>query len=381
MISRIHGEERIRRSFGVHPAVALLGPRQCGKTTLARAFVENEPESTFFDLESAVGRRRLAAPEEELSRLDGLVVIDEVQREPRLFEVLRVVLDRPERKARFLLLGSASPDLVRGVSETLAGRVGFVRLAGFDLSEVEDWRRLWERGGFPRSYLAGDHEASSIWRNDFVSTFLERDLPALGIRTPPETLRRFWTMAAHCHGQVWNAAEFARALGSGRATARSYLDLLHSAFVVRILPPWVENLKKRQIKAPKIYVRDSGLLHALLEIPSPEALSGHIKVGASFEGFAIEMVLAAVQPRNAWFWGTQGGAELDLLLVHEGKRHGFEVKRSDAPGTTRSMHVALRDLDLEHLWVIYPGTERYRLDERITALPVRDIPDRFAGPG
>ena len=390
IVPRPRALARIARSFGVHPAVALLGPRQCGKTTLAREFVAGQSEWTFFDLESAVGRRKLASPEEELGRRTGLVVIDEVQREPAVFEALRVLVDRPDSETRFLLLGSASPDLVRGASETLAGRLGFVNLSGFDLSEVggnpaegdpRAWRPLWERGGFPRSYLATDEELSAVWRDDFVTSFLERDVPQLGITVPAETLRRFWTMVAHYHGQTWNAAEFARSLGSNRPTARRYLDILSGAYMVRVLPPWIENLKKRQIKAPKIYLRDSGLLQTLLEVPSAEALTGHVKVGASFEGFAIEQVLSCLRTRNAYFWGTQGGAELDLLITRGGKRYGFEVKYADAPGTTRSMHTAIADLGLEHLWVIYPGSERYRLREKITALPIRHVPDLFRDGG
>ena len=379
--------DRIAHSFQVHPIVALLGPRQCGKTTLAREFIAGEPGWSFFDLESAAGRRALASPEEELGRRTGHAVIDEVQRQPAVFEALRVLVDRPDASSRYLLLGSASPVLVRGAQETLAGRLGVVNLSGFHLGEIteasgkgdrQSWRTLWERGGFPRSYLAPDDELSGIWRDDFVNSFLERDIPQLGITTPAEALRRFWTMIAHYHGQIWNAAEFARALGSNRPTARHYLDILSGAFMVRVLPPWIENLKKRQTKAPKIYLRDSGLLHTLLEIPSSDALPGHVKIGASFEGFAIEQVLSHVKPRSAYFWRTQAGAELDLLVTHGGKRYGFEVKYSDAPGTTRSMHSAITDLRLEHLWVIYPGSERYRLREKISVLPIRHVPELFS---
>lgn len=386
IVPRPDAMDRIARSFQVHPVVALLGPRQCGKTTLAREFIAGKTGWTFFDMESAAGRRALASPEEELGRRTGHAVIDEVQRQPAIFEALRVLVDRPDASSRYLLLGSASPVLARGAQETLAGRVGVANLSGFHLGEIgaasteggrQNWRTLWERGGFPRSFLALDDELSAIWREDFVSSFLERDIPQLGITTPAEALRRFWTMIAHYHGQVWNAAEFARALGSNRPTARRYLDILSGAFMVRVLPPWIENLKKRQIKAPKIYLRDSGLLHTLLEIPSADAFTGHIKVGASFEGFAIEQVLSCLDVRSAYFWGTQGGAELDLLITHEGKRYGFEVKYSDAPGTTRSMHTAIADLGLEHLWVIYPGSERYRLRDKITAIPIRDLPEVF----
>ena len=380
VIERAQALARIRASYAVHPAVAIEGPRQCGKTTLARFIAAHEPEVSFFDLESPADRQRLATPEQTLRPLRGLVVIDEAQRMPELFPVLRVLLDRPEAPARFLLTGSASPELIRGLSESLAGRVGILDLAGFDLAEtgVEHWSRLWLRGGFPRSFLAPDDRASFLWRQDFVRTFLERDLPQLGLRIPAETLRRFWTMIAHYHGQIWNAAEFGRALGSDEKTARRYLDLLAGAFLVRVLPPWFENLSKRQVKAPKIYVRDSGLLHALHGLGDREALLGHPKLGASWEGFVVEQLIAQLATRDAYFWATHAGAELDLMVMRGGKRHGFEVKYSDAPGTSKSMRTALADLGLEHLWVIYPGEARYPLAERITALPVREIPQVVA---
>ena len=377
LIDRPAARARIHEVFSVHPAVALTGPRQCGKTTLAREIAAEALEgSTFFDLESAVDRRRLQAPEQALSGLSGLVVIDEIQREPALFETLRVLVDRPDNPARFLVLGSASPFLVRGTSESLAGRVGLVDLSGFHLSETgaESWRTLWLRGGFPRSFLAPHERGSVVWRESFVRTFLERDLPQLGITVPAETLRRFWTMLAHYHGQVWNAAEFARALGSSEGTARRYLDILTGAFMVRALPPWFANVRKRQVRSPKIYLRDSGLLHTLLALDTSETVAGHPKVGASFEGFAVEQLDGVFDTGGLYFWGTHGGAELDLLATHRGRRYGFECKLADAPGTTRSMWVALDDLDLEHLFVVYPGDEAYPLDERISALPVTAIP-------
>ncbi len=331
---------------------------------------------TYFDLEAAIDQRRLAAPEQTLRRLTGLVVIDEVQRSPALFETVRVLADRPDNPARFLLLGSASPALIAGASESLAGRVGLVDLAGFDLLEagVESWRTLWLRGGFPRSYLARDTKKSALWRENFVRTFLERDIPQLGITMPAETLRRFWTMIAHYHGQTWNAAEFARALGASEATARRYLDILAGAFMVRVLPPWFENLKKRQVRSPKLYARDAGILHTLLGLVGEDDVAGHPKVGASFEGFAIEQLLGAFGTDNAYFWATHAGAELDLLVTVAGRRYGFECKLADAPGTTRSMRVALDDLALERLWIVYPGDEAYDLDERIAALPVAGVP-------
>ena len=377
IIDRPIARARIDEAFSVHPAVALTGPRQCGKTTLAHAVAAAESEeSTFFDLESAVDRRRLQAPEQALAGLSGLVVIDEVQREPALLETLRVLVDRPGNPARFLVLGSASPALVRGVSESLAGRIGLVELTGFDMSEVgaKSWRTLWLRGGFPRAYLAPHDRGSAVWRRSFVQTFLERDIPQLGITVPAETLRRFWTMLAHYHGQVWNAAEFARALGSSEGTARKYLDILTGAFMVRALPPWFANVRKRQVRSPRIYVRDTGLLHALLTLETHDQVAGHPKVGASFEGFAVEQIAGAFEAGGAYFWATHAGAELDLLVMQDGRRYGFECKLSDAPGTTRSMRVALTALELDHLWVVYPGHEAYPLDDRISVLPVGGVP-------
>lgn len=374
MIERARTTALIARAFRVHPAVALVGPRQSGKTTMARALAAGR-RSEVFDLENPRDIRRLAAPLEALERLEGLVVIDEIQRRPDLFELLRVLIDRPRRKARFLVLGSASPDLMKGTSESLAGRIGFVDLEGFLLDEAGPERRdrLWLRGGLPRAFLASSDGASVAWRQDFIRTFLERDIPQLGIGVPAEALRRFWTMVAHYHGQVWNAAEFARSIGASENTARRYLDILAGSFVVRVLPPWHENLKKRQVKAPKIYVRDAGLLHALLGIASRRDLLGHPKAGASWEGFAVSHLVAAFRTREAYFWATHAGAELDLLIPFRGRRYGFECKFQDAPGMTRSMHAALSDLSLEHLWVIYPGPTRYEIHDRVTALPVADV--------
>lgn len=380
MVKRPQALARIRESYVVHPAVAIEGPRQCGKTTLARLVAADEAEVTFFDLESPADRQRLATPEQTLRPLRGLVVIDEAQRLPDIFPVLRVLLDRPEVPARFLLTGSASPELIRGLSESLAGRVGLLDLAGFDLAEAgaANWSTLWSRGGFPRSYLAADDRASFVWRQDFIRTFLERDIPQFGITIPAETLRRFWTMIAHYHGQTWNAAEFGRALGSDEKTARRYLDLLAGAFMVRVLPPWFENLGKRQVKAPKIYVRDTGLLHALHGLGDREALLGHPKLGASWEGFVIEQLIALLATRDTYFWGTHAGAELDFMTIAGGQRYGFEVKYADAPGATKSMHVALADLGLAHLWVVYPGEKRYDLTDKITVVPAREIPELVA---
>ncbi len=377
MIDRPSAIAQVRALFRANPCVAILGPRQCGKTTLARVLAADEPVCTFFDLESPLDVRKLAAPMRALGRLDGLVVLDEIQQRPDLFEILRVLVDRPDSRTRFLVLGSASPTIVKGASESLAGRLGFVDLGGFDILETgaESQDRLWNRGGFPRSFLSPDDSASMDWRQGFVRTFLERDIPQLGISVPAETLRRFWTMIAHYHAQVWNAAEFARSLGSSEATARRYLDLLAGAYMVRILPPWFENISKRQVKSPKIQIRDSGLLHALLELGSLTDLAAHPKLGASWEGFALEQVLARLGSRSAYFWATHGGAELDLLVTVRGRRYGFEFKVGDAPGSTRAMRIALADLGLEHLWIVYPGPDAYELDDRLSVLPLADVID------
>jgi len=374
MIPRPGPIRQIEASFQIHPVTALLGPRQCGKTTLAWFIAEQEP-STFFDLENPVDIQRLSAPMQALKDLSGLVILDEVQRKPELFELLRVFVDRSGKNTRFLLLGSASPHLVKGVSESLAGRIGFVDLGGLQLWEVGVKHRdqLWIRGGLPRAFLADSDSDSIQWRENFIRTFLERDIPQLGISIAAETLRRFWTMVAHYHGQVWNAAEFARSLGTAENTARRYLDILSGAYMVRVLPPWFENLKKRQVKAPKIYIRDSGIFHSLMQVSTLADLHGHPKIGASWEGFALEHVINIFRTRDAYFWATHAGAELDLMLTIKGKRYGFEFKYTDAPGRNRSMHIAIEDLGLEHLWVIYPGDQKYALDDKITAIPLQVI--------
>lgn len=375
MLPRPAAAARIRAAFRVHPIAALLGPRQCGKTTLARQIAAEEPASTYFDLEDPRDLGALAAPMTVLERLSGLVVIDEVQRKPELLEVLRVLVDRVDNPARFLILGSASPHLVKGASESLAGRIGFVDMAGFDLTEVraDDLSTLWLRGGFPRAFLAHDDAASMAWRADFIRTFLERDIPQLGITVPSETLRRFWTMIAHFHGQVWNAAELARSLGSGEGAARRYLDILAGSYMVRVLPPWFENIAKRQVRSPKVYLRDSGLLHALLQLTTLGDVQSHPKLGASWEGFALEQVVRLLDTRDAYFWASHSGAELDLLVFVRGRRYGFEFKFADAPRATRAMHVARADLRLEHLWVVYPGPRGYELGEGMSVVPAASI--------
>ena len=378
LVPRPRVAARIREEFEEHPIVVISGPRQCGKTTAAAEFARTEdPAAHRFDLERPLDRRRLQTPERTLGNLSGLVVLDEAQAAPALFDTLRFLVDRPTNRTRFLLSGSASPTLVRGLSESLAGRAGEVALGGFDLAEAgpERWPALWVRGGFPRSFLAATDAGSVRWRNRFTDTFLRRDIPSLGIRIPAERLRRFWMMVAHWHGQIWNAAEFARSLGSSEPTARRYLDLLAGTYLVRVMPPWVENLRKRQTRSPRLYLRDTGLLHALLDIADAGELDRHTKVGASFEGFAIEQTLAAFGHREGFFWRTKTGAELDLLLIRGPRRLGFEVKLSDAPGTTRSMYAALEDLRLDHLFVIYPGNDPYSLHDRISVLPISSLPD------
>ena len=362
------------------PVVTLLGARQVGKTTLARQVAASWPDpSTVFDLEVAATREALSAtPERVLRDREGLVVIDEVQRKPELFELLRPICDDPGRRAVFLLLGSASLDLVQGVSETLAGRMFFVDVGGFSLAEVglEHQDRLWMQGGFPRAWLAPSAAAWTRWMQSFTRTFLERDIRGLGSTVSPDALGRFWRMLAHVHGQTWNAAELARSMGVSATTVNHYRDLLAGAFMLRVLPPWFESLGKRLVRSPKIYLRDSGILHFLLGLEDRRELPLHPRYGASWEGFALEQTLLAHGERQAYFYGTQRGAELDLLLLRHGRRWGFEFKCADGPRTTRSMHVVIDDLGLEHLWVVYPGDRQYPLTGAITALPltrVRDI--------
>ncbi len=374
MIARTRWLAQIRAALRRSRVTALVGPRQAGKTTLARQIVP--PKSpAYFDLEDPRSLARLAEPMTALAPLRGVVVIDEIQRRPDLFPVLRVLADRRPPRARFLILGSATPALLRQSSETLAGRLEIVTLHGFGLDELgaRALSRLWRRGGFPPAYLARSEQASHVWRQQFIHTYLERDLPQLGITIPAATLLRFWTMLAHYHGGIWNAAEAARSLGVTEPTARRYLDLLSGLFMVRQLQPWHENLKKRQVKAPKVYVRDSGLLHTLLGLVGEREILSHPKVGASWEGYVIEETLTLLRPEAAYFWATHTGAELDLLLVKRGRRYGVEVKFQDAPRLTPSMRIALSDLRLQQLTVLYPGDRRYALDPRVTVVPLTEL--------
>lgn len=374
LIARIELLAKIKSGIRSRPITALLGPRQCGKTTLARKVIEQQG-GTFFDLENPRDRAQLENPQTILESLRGLVVLDEIQRRPDLMPLLRVLADRRPLPCRFLLLGSASPELIRNSSETLAGRIHFVDMGGFMLQEVglRKWKPLWVRGGFPDSFLAANERESLIWRQDFIRTFLERDVPMFGGAVPSEMLRRFWTMLAHYHGQIWNGSEIGKSLGVAHNTARRYLDLLTGTYVVRQLQPWFENLGKRVVKSPKAYIRDAGIFHALLSIPDLQSLQAHPKLGASWEGFVLEQILSWTGDRNAYFWATHGGAELDLMLFAKGKRWGIEFKYQDAPTMTKSMYTALRDLKLERLWVIYPGEKGYPLHEKVECIGLSNL--------
>jgi uncharacterized protein len=364
---------RLLRQF---PVVALLGARQVGKSTLARAYAERAGTAAFFDLESPRDLARLAEPQLALDPLRGLVVLDEIQRRPDLFPVLRVLADRPRRPAHFLVLGSASGNLLQQGSESLAGRIAYHELPGLTLDETSGRAdRLWMRGGFPRAFTARSEAESARWREELVRAYVERDLPLLGLRLAPQTMQRFWTMLAHYHAQIWNGAELARAFGVSEKTVRHHLDVLGSTFMVRQLQPWHENLAKRQVKAPKVYLADSGVLHTLLGIVTRRDLMGHPKVGASWEGFAIQQVIERLRatPRECFFWALHTGAELDLLIVQGGRRRGFEVKLTDSPRVTPSMRSALESLRLDSLDVLYAGTETFLLARKIRAVPVQDL--------
>lgn len=364
-------ETAIERS----PVTCILGPRQCGKTTVGK-MVAYSIESTYYDLENPVDAAALdLSAMTTLQNSKGLIVIDEIQRQPNLFPILRVLADDQERPFKFLILGSANPHLVKGTSESLAGRVEFIDMSGFQLDEVgvDSSQKLWLRGCFPPSFLAKDDASSDAWRSNYLRSLLERDIPQLGISIPAETLRRFWTMLAHYHGRIWNAAPFSSSLGLASPTIGRYLDILTGAYMLRRLAPWHENIKKRQMKAPKIYVRDSGLLHTLLSL-NGHAILTHPMLGASWEGFVIEQI-AMKLAQQCYYWGTHAGAELDILVLLNGKRYGFEIKYADAPRLTKSMTIALDDLGLEKIFIVFPGNKSYAVDEKIAALCLRDLPD------
>lgn len=375
----------VRRLLTRYPVVALLGARQVGKTTLARELAAATDRATIFDLERAADVARLADPELALGPLRGLVVLDEIHRRADLFPALRVLADRPRTPARFLVLGSAAPELLRQGAESLAGRIAFHELPPFSIDEVgaAGRDRLWLRGGFPRSFTARSEADSVEWRREFVRTFLERDVPQLGFRVPAATLERFWSMLAHYHGQVWNASELGRSFGVSHHAVGRYLEALEATFMLRVLRPWAENLAKRQVKSPKVYVRDSGLLHALLQIERADHLTRHPKVGASWEGFMLECVIRRLGARSeqCYFWATHTGAELDLLVVQGRRRFGFEIKRTTAPSVTPSMRSALADLRLTRLDVVHAGTETFPLTTSIRAVAAERLLDDIQGLG
>ena len=376
-ISRPAHLNALRSLLEQFPVVAMIGPRQGGKTTLARQLASQWQGAVhFFDLEDPRDAARLASPMLALEPLVGLVILDEIQTQTQLFPVLRVLADRTPCVTRFLILGSAAPELAQQSAESLAGRVAYHELTGFNLAEVgvDNTRRLWLQGGFPRAYL--EPQAASVrWRQAFSRTYLERDIPALGLRLPAATLRRFWGMLAHYHGQTWNGAELARAFGVSEKTVRHYLDILSATFMVRVLPPWHENLGKRSVKAPKIYLADSGMLHTLLGLENEAVLMSHPKVGASWEGFAMAQVIAALgaTPEQCHYWKLHTGAELDLLIQRNGERRGFEFKLTDSPRSSASMHSAMQSLRLTSLHVVHAGAHSYPMAEGIHALALADV--------
>lgn len=372
-ITRSYYIDQIQHVFEIHPVCALIGPRQCGKTTLSRLYAEevfarhSQQAIHYFDLEHPHDLNALESPSLTLEPLEGLIIIDEIQRRPDLFPYLRYLSDYSQKK--ILILGSSSRDLIHQSSETLAGRISYIEVKPFALSEVDDFQKHWQRGGFPKSYLASSERASEHWRFDYITTFLERDLATMGININPSLMRRLWSMIAHYHGQNVNYSEIGRSLNLSDKTVKNYLDILEGAFMVRLLKPWFENLSKRQVKSPKVYIRDSGILHTLLDISSTQLLK-HPKLGASFEGYALEEIIKKLHERETqiYFWRTEKGAELDLLVIKGDKRYGFEFKFSDSPKITASMRISLQDLQLEHLTVITPGDRIYKIDSNITTV-------------
>jgi predicted AAA+ superfamily ATPase len=368
-MDRLFFNNQIDFQFEIHSVCGLLGPRQVGKTTLAKKYSRHYARVHFFDLENPIDLARLENPMLTLTNLQSdLIIIDEIQRRPELFPILRVLVDEKPRK--FLILGSASRDLLQQSSETLAGRIGYIELPPFSISETKEEKKLWLRGGFPRSYLASSDEQSYAWRQSYITTFLERDIPNLGFNIPPLLMRKLWMMLAHYHGQILNASEIGKSLSISHHTVKKYLDILSGTFMIRLLTPWFENISKRQVKSPKIYLRDSGLLHALFGLHNEDQLQVYPKLGASWEGFALEEIIKEYRASSeeCYFWATQAGAELDLMIIKDGKRIGFEFKHTDFPKVTPSMRIALETLKLDHLYVIFPYTHSsFPLADKITA--------------
>jgi hypothetical protein len=379
MIARAADKAKLTELMAAFPVTAILGPRQAGKTTLAREF----PADHLFDLENPRDAAMLEEPQLALEPLSGLIVIDEIQRAPNLFPLLRHLVDTHPTQ-RYLILGSASRDLIRQSAESLAGRIAYHELGGFRLSDVgaDQWRRLWLRGGLPPSFTARSDQAGFLWLDQYVATFLERDVPQLGINIPSATLRRFWTMICHYHGQILNHSELARSFGVSDMTVRRYLDILAGTFMIRLLRPWYANIGKRLVRRPKLYLRDSGLLHTLLAVRSERELASHNKLGASWEGFALEMAARAIDKRSEdlAFWATHSGAEVDLFWQEHGKNWALEVKYADAPRLTPSMTSAMKELDLAHLWVLYPGDRAYPLAANASTLPLAGVQDSWQYP-
>jgi predicted AAA+ superfamily ATPase len=371
VIERKHYLNQIEDAFKIHQICGVLGPRQCGKTTLAKLYTQQIESVQYFDLENPQDLALLEAPTLTLPNIDGLIVIDEIQRRPDLFPYLRYLVDNENKK--FLILGSVSQDLIRQSSESLAGRIAYIELPPFQLREVDDMQKLWIQGGFPRSYLAPDLNTSEKWRVNYIKNFLERDLLAMGIDMNPVNMRRLWSMLAHYHGQVANISELSRSLGMTDKTIKRYMDILEGSFMIRQLKPWHGNLSKRQIKKSKLYIRDSGLLHTLLGATAADILK-HPKLGASWEGFALENVINSYDNdlHEFYYWGTEGGTELDLLVVRGNERIGIEFKYSEAPKPTKSMHIAMDDLKLDHLTIITPGNRSYPLTTKITVSTLKD---------
>lgn len=370
--------ERIDLEFKVNPIVAILGPRQCGKTTLSRHYLAKKkkfPKENYFDLEDDRDIERLRDPFLTLSSLSGLIVIDEIQKIPELFPRLRVLVDNKKLKQKYLILGSASRELIRQSSETLAGRISYLELTPFTFAETNDMENLWQRGGYPLSFLAKNDSSSLAWRRAFIKTYLEKDIPNLGIDIPSERLRKFWMMLAHYHGAIFNASELGKSMGLSHKTIQNYADILSGTFMIRQLQPWFENIGKRQVKSSKIYIRDSGLLHTLLGIQNRSELLLHPKLGASWEGFALEEIIRnfAAEKEDCYFWSTHQDAELDLLIVKDGRRLGFEIKYASAPKLTKSMQIAFKDLKLDSLSVIYPGEIDFPLSDNIKAIGLKNF--------